>query len=192
MTICVFGASSDSLQKEYYDAAFALGEALARGGHALVYGGGRGGLMGACARGVLSLGGEITGVAPRFFDEGDVLLKEHGRFLFTDTMAERKTMMEDLADGFIVLPGGVGTLEEFFETLTLCLLGRHQKPMALLNTCGYFDLLRKLLEDSIEKGFTSPACREILSFCTEPAEALEALGRAPAVSGLSLADYTGK
>lgn len=190
MKICVFGASSDSLEKAYYDAAFSLGEAMARGGHSLVYGGGRGGLMGACARGVLSLGGEITGVAPRFFDEGDVLFKEQGTFLFTDTMAERKTLMEDLADAFLVLPGGVGTLEEFFETLTLCLLGRHQKPMALLNTLGYYTELQALLDASIGKGFTSPSCRRVLSFCDEPAEALAALENAPILPRHSLADYT--
>lgn len=192
MKICVFGASSDSLEKAYYDAAYAFGEAMARGGHSLVYGGGRGGLMGACARGVLALGGEITGVAPRFFDEGDVLFKEQGSFLFTDTMAERKTLMEDLADAFLVLPGGVGTLEEFFETLTLCLLGRHQKPMALLNTLGYYTELQALLDASIDKGFTSKACRELLSFCDEPAEALAALEKAPVQPRHSLADYTAK
>ena len=180
MKICVFGASSDSLAPAYYEAARTLGEELARAGHSLVYGGGRGGLMGACASGVLALGGDITGVAPRFFDEGDVLFKEAGSFLFTDTMAQRKTLMEDLAGAFVVLPGGVGTLEEFFETLTLCLLGRHSKPIVILNTCGYYEELRALLWASIDKGFTAEACRTLLRFCEEPVEVLPLL-QLPAV-----------
>ena len=189
MQICIFGASSDKLDRAYFDAAYALGEELARGGHAMVYGGGRGGLMGACAQGALSLGGEITGIAPRFFDEGDILFKEKGCFLLTDTMAGRKTLMEDMAEGFIVLPGGVGTLEELFETLTLCLVGQHQKPIALLNTCGYYDALRRLLDDSIAKGFSSKACRELLHFCASPAEALAAVVDGPAIRVYSRTEY---
>ena len=174
MNICIFGASSDRLEKEYYDAARRLGVLIGRGGHTLVYGGGRDGLMGACAEGVIASGGSLVGIAPRFFDEGDVLLKEHGAFIFTDTMAERKSKMEELADAFIVLPGGVGTLEEFFEVFTLRLLGRHGKNIVLLNTLGYFDGLYALIADSIEKGFTAKDALSCLPLCTTEEEALAA------------------
>ena len=164
MKICIFGASSDRLKQDYFDAAFRLGVLIGRGGHTLVYGGGRTGLMGACAAGVLSEGGELIGIAPRFFDEGDALLTERGKFLFTDTMAARKSRMEELADAFIVLPGGVGTLEEFFEVFTLRLLGRQRKNIVLLNTCGYFESLAALLADTIEKGFTAHDALGLLLF----------------------------
>ena len=174
MNICIFGASSDRLEKEYYDAARRLGELIGRGGHTLVYGGGRDGLMGACAGGVIAAGGGLVGIAPRFFDEGDVLLKEHGEFIFTDTMAERKSKMEEIADAFIVLPGGVGTLEEFFEVFTLRLLGRHGKNIVLLNTLGYFDGLYALIADSIDKGFTARDALSCLPLCATEEEALAA------------------
>ena len=174
MNICVFGASSDRLDRDYYDAARRLGELIGRGGHTLVYGGGRTGLMGACAGGVIAAGGGLVGVAPHFFDEGDVLLKEQGAFVFTETMAERKSKMEQLADAFIVLPGGVGTLEEFFEVFTLRLLGRQSGNIVLLNTCGYYDALYALIADSIEKGFTARDALALLPLCDTPEAALAA------------------
>ena len=130
MKICIYGASGDELAQEYFDAAQSLGRLIAEGGHSLVFGGGSRGLMGACARGALSRGGEIVGVAPRFFDEPGILFPGCSRFVFTETMRERKAVMEDLADAFVVLPGGIGTFEEFLETLTLKQLGRHDKPIA--------------------------------------------------------------
>ena len=139
MNICVFGASSDRIEKAYFEEAYALGVLIAREGHQLIFGGGNEGLMGACARGVLSEGGRPLGIAPRFFDEPGILMKEECDFVFTETMSERKAHMEAEADAFIALPGGIGTYEEFFEALTLKQLGQHHKPMALLNTAGYFD-----------------------------------------------------
>jgi len=174
MNICIFGASSDTLEQAYYDAARRLGALIGQGGHTLVHGGGRTGLMGACAEGVIAAGGGLIGVAPRFFDEGDVLLKDQGEFIFTDTMAERKSKMEELADAFIVLPGGVGTLEEFFEVFTLRLLGRQEKNIVLLNTCGYYDALYALLADSIAKGFTARDALSLLPLCETEEEALAA------------------
>ena len=115
MKICIYGASGDELAQEYFDAAQSLGRLIAEGGHSLVFGGGSRGLMGACARGALSRGGEIVGVAPRFFDEPGILFPGCSRFVFTETMRERKAVMEDLADAFVVLPGGIGTFEEFWK-----------------------------------------------------------------------------
>ena len=112
MKICVFGASSRDLAQVYYDEAFVLGAELARRGHKIVFGGGTSGLMGAAARGAQSEGGYLIGVAPRFFDEPGVLHK-CDEMIFTETMGERKKTMEDLADAFVVLPGGIGTFEEF-------------------------------------------------------------------------------
>ena len=131
MKICVFGASSRELAQGYYDAAYELGAQLARRGHELVFGGGTSGLMGAAARGVVSEGGRLTGVAPRFFDEPGILFEGCTDFVFTETMSERKKAMEDMSDAFVTLPGGIGTFEEFFEALTLKQLGRHAKAMAV-------------------------------------------------------------
>lgn len=172
MNICVFGASSDRIDPRYAEAAYELGTRLALAGHRLIYGGGGSGLMGACARGVLDRGGRPLGVAPRFFDEPGVLLKEGCELLFTETMSERKRAMEDAADAFIALPGGIGTYEEFFEALTLRQLGRHHKPMALLNTLGYYDELAALLASCAKKGFMSGDVLRLYAICASPADAL--------------------
>ena len=172
MKICVFGASSDRIEPAYFDAAFKLGALLAHKGHRLVFGGGTGGLMGACARGALSEGDRPIGVAPRFFDEPGILMTEECDFVFTETMSERKACMEEEADAFIALPGGIGTYEEFFEVLTLKQLGRHRKPMALLNTLGYFDAFDSLLRQTAESGFMSDNVLELYALCRTPADAL--------------------
>lgn len=191
MNICVFGASSDRLDPAYFDAAHALGVLLARGGHRLIFGGGSGGLMGACARGVLQEGGRPLGVAPRFFDEPGVLMKDRCSFLFTATLAERKSRMEEEADAFIVLPGGIGTFEELFEVLTLRQLGQHYKALALLNTLGYYDAFDALLREAAGKGFLGRDVLKLYALCATPEEALaHALSPAAEPDELSsLADY---
>lgn len=178
MNICVYGASADGLDGEYFSAAYELGRLLAREGHGLVFGGGRGGLMGECARGALEAGGTVTGIAPRFFDEPGILRRDCAEFIFTETMSERKQLMAGRADAFIALPGGIGTFEEFFETLTLKQLGRHCKPMVLLNTRGYYEPMTALLARSTAEGFMSHGCMELFSLCDTPAQAL-ALVKAP-------------
>lgn len=192
MNICIYGASSDSLDKIYYVEAFELGKLMAENGHTLIFGGGEGGLMGACARGVHSRGGKIIGIAPKFFDEPGILCSYCTEFIFTETMNERKKIMEDRADAFITLPGGIGTFEEFFETLTLKQLGRHNKPMAVLNTASYFDSMSVLLKDAADKGFMSQNCLEIFDICSTPAEALKKILEAKPVSGSvrRFTDYT--
>lgn len=183
MNICIYGASSDSLDKIYYDEAFELGKLMAENGHTLIFGGGEGGLMGACARGVHSIGGSIIGIAPKFFDEPGILCSYCTEFIFTETMNERKKIMEDKADAFITLPGGIGTFEEFFETLTLKQLGRHNKPMAVLNTASYFDKMSAMLNDTADKGFMSHNCLEIFDICSSPAEALTKIAETKPVLG---------
>ena len=172
MNICVFGASSDRIEKAYFEEAYALGVLIAREGHQLIFGGGNEGLMGACARGVLSEGGRPLGIAPRFFDEPGILMKEECDFVFTETMSERKAHMEAEADAFIALPGGIGTYEEFFEALTLKQLGQHHKPMALLNTAGYFDSLDTLLHETAERGFMSDSVLGLYKLCASPSKTL--------------------
>ena len=161
--ICLFGASSNKLAPEYFDGAYAVGQALASMGIGLVYGGGATGLMGAAARGVSSKRGEIIGVSPKFLDVGDDLYKDCTELIFTETMRERKQKMEDLADGFIVVPGGIGTLEEFMEIYTLRQLSRHNKPIYLLNTKGYYDKLIDFLNHMVEEGFMSRACLDLFT-----------------------------
>lgn len=183
MNICVYAASGSELDRRYFDAARELGRLLAEGGHCLVFGGGAKGLMGACAKGAAAGGGEIVGVTPRFFDEPGILFPACTRFLWTDTMAERKTAMFRESDAFIALPGGIGTFEEFFETLTLKQLGRHGKPMALLNTLNYYDPLMRMLEQAADGGFLSRKCLELFALCPDPKDALDHVLRAPTLSG---------
>ena len=192
MKICIYGASGDELAQEYFDAAQSLGRLIAEGGHSLVFGGGSRGLMGACARGALSRGGEIVGVAPRFFDAPGILFPGCSRFVFTETMRERKAVMEDLADAFVVLPGGIGTFEEFLETLTLKQLGRHDKPIAVLNTLSYYADLLRMLETAASGGFLSRGCFGLFALCETPEEALRQVCAARPLSGSirRLADYT--
>ena len=155
MNICVYGASSDSIAEAYKLAAHRLGELIAERGHTMIYGGGARGLMGAAARGVLQPGGRLIGVAPRFFQPDGVLMEGCTEFIFTDTMRERKRIMDERADAFIVMPGGIGTFDEFFETLTLCKLGQSKKPIALLNTDGYYGKIAELLQHTADCGFMS-------------------------------------
>lgn len=183
MNICVYAASSDTVAPAYLDAAQHLGFLLGARGHTLVFGGGQNGLMGACARGAASAGGDILGVAPRFFDEPGVLFPGCTRFLFTETMRERKQIMEEQSEAFLILPGGIGTFEEFFETLTLKQLGRHQKPMALLNTLGYYDAMLRLLEQAAADGFMSQNCLRLFGVCSSPEEALAHIQKAETFSG---------
>ena len=172
MKICVYGASGQDLPQPYFDAARELGRLMAAQGHSLVFGGGAHGLMGACAEGAREEGGEIIGIAPRFFDEPGILYSQCSRFLFTDTMAQRKTAMFEESEAFIALPGGIGTFEEFFETLTLKQLGRHEKPMALLNTLGYYEPLTAMLERAVQDGFLARRCFQLYGLCETPREAL--------------------
>lgn len=175
MRICVYGASSNEIDEAYLQAGERLGEAMAKRGHGLVFGGGQKGMMGAAARGMTRFGGEIIGVAPRFFDVEGVLYQECTEFIFTDTMRERKAIMEERSDAFVMSPGGIGTFEEFFEILTLRQLGRHSKPIAVLNTKNYYGPLHEMLEQAIEQGFMRPECRGLCAFFDDPEQLLDYL-----------------
>lgn len=164
MNICLYGASSNAIAKSYINPTEELGAKIAERGHTLIYGGGAAGLMGAAARGVYSRGGKIIGIVPSFLNVDGILFDKCDEMIFTETMRERKQLMEERADAFIVTPGGVGTFDEFFEILTLKQLGRHSKPIAVFNINGYFDSLIEQLKNAVHKQFMSPESFELCMF----------------------------
>ena len=151
--ITVFCGSSTGTDAIYALQAKALGQQLAKQGIELVYGGAKVGLMGAVADGALQSGGKVIGVLPYFLQKKEIAHKGLTELILVESMHERKTKMNDLSDGVIALPGGYGTLEEFFEMLTWAQLGLHGKPIALLNTGGFYDGLVALVQTMVEKGF---------------------------------------
>jgi uncharacterized protein (TIGR00730 family) len=152
MNICIYGSASNEIDRSYIDTVENLGKALAKRGHSLVFGGGANGLMGAAARGFHSENAKIIGVVPRFFNV-DGILFEKGELIRTDTMRERKQIMDDLAEAFIATPGGIGTFEEFFEIYTLKQLGQSKKPLVIFDINGYYKPLIAMLENGINGSF---------------------------------------
>lgn len=163
MKICVYGAASPTIDAEYMEIVEQMGRQMAVRGHSLVFGAGANGLMGAVARGVHSVGGTILGVIPTFFKEESVeaICDFCDQIIFTDTMRQRKQIMEDNADAFLVVPGGIGTFEEFFEILTLKQLCRHNKPIAVYNVKRYYDELNQVLEEAMKKNFIRNNCADL-------------------------------
>ncbi len=175
MNICVFGAASKTIDEKYITAVEEMGEFLAKKGHNLVFGSGKTGSMGAAARGFKRGGGKIHGVVPNFFKEdlSDFVNWNCDEMTYTESMRERKAVMEDLADAFIITPGGAGTYEEFFEILTLKQLGRHRKPIAFYNVGGYYDKLDSLIEFTINESFMRDTCRVLYKYFTDLDEMLQ-------------------
>jgi uncharacterized protein (TIGR00730 family) len=171
--ICVFAGSNSGSEIEYLAAARALGDALVRRELALVYGGARVGLMGALADAVLAARGHVTGVMPEALFAKEAVHKGLSDLRVVVSMHDRKAMMGDLADGFIALPGGWGTLEEFFEVLTWAQLGLHQKPCGLLNVRGFFDGLLSFMEHAIDERFVRPEHRSMVITSDSPDSLLE-------------------
>ena len=174
-SVCVFCGSSPGRRSEYADAARHLGRTLAERGKRLVYGGGNVGLMGVIADAALEHGGEVIGVIPRHLVDREVAHAGLSYLRVVDSMHQRKQSMADLSDAFIVLPGGLGTLEEFFEVWTWGQLGLHRKPYGLLNVAGYFDPLLAFLDHSVEERFVSTDHRALLRVDDEPLALLSAL-----------------
>ncbi len=163
MRLCVYGAASPTIDKVYIDTVELMGREMVKRGHSLVFGGGGNGLMGAAARGVKSEDGYILGVIPKFFEEDKVeaICDYCDKLVQPDTMRERKQIMEDNADGFIIVPGGIGTYEEFFEILTLKQLCRHNKPIAIYNINGYYNELIYAMEQAMSKNFIRDNCKSL-------------------------------
>lgn len=189
MNVCLYGASSNEIDAKYITATEALGEALAKAGHGLVYGAGGCGLMGAAARGMTRFGGHIVGVAPEFLNVDGILYEHCDELVLTETMRQRKQIMEERSDAFIVTPGGIGTYEEFFEIYTLKQLGRHQKPIVLYNVDGFFDRLNDILKGLVTDGFMRDTCLSLLTFATTPDEVLAQLHIASASVDVSETKY---
>ncbi|MCR5088353.1 MAG: TIGR00730 family Rossman fold protein [Oscillospiraceae bacterium] len=183
MNLCLFGASSRNLDAEYYRQAAALGKLLAENGHTLVFGGGAEGLMGACATGVLNVGGRVIGIAPRFFDEPGILLPGCTEMIITETMAERKEKMLAMSEGFLVLPGGIGTMDEFFEVITLRQLGRLRGRIVLLDTLGFYRKLTDFLRSMADHDFMSESCLQLFETCETPEAALQAVLKTDNLAG---------
>ena len=171
--VCVFCGSNAGTRPAYTEAARALGAELVSRGLGLVYGGASVGLMGVLADTVLAGGGEVIGVIPRPLGSREVAHTGLSDLRVVGSMHERKATMESLADGFISLPGGLGTLEETLEILTWAYLGIHRKPVGVLNIAGYYDGLLRLLTHAMREGFVRPEYFGLLLFGDTPAELLD-------------------
>ena len=172
MRVCIFGASSSGIPQACIDFAYMLGKCLADDGIGLVFGAGTTGLMGAAARGADSAGGEIIGVIPERLNISGIYYENCTERIVTATMHERKAKMENLADAFVALPGGFGTLEELMEVITLKQLGYHEKPIVIANINGFYDNLLKQFNDCVCKGFTHPLFLELYSVADTVAEVM--------------------
>lgn len=178
--ICVFCGSNPGASPIYVETARTLGETLARRRLGLVYGGGKVGLMGAVADGALAAGGEAIGVIPHALVVREVAHQGLTELRVVDSMHERKALMAELADGFLVLPGGIGTMEEFFEVWTWAQLGLHGKPIGLLDTAGYYAQLQGFLDHAVAERFLHPDHRSTVLVDADPGRLLDRMqGYAP-------------
>ncbi len=168
-TICIFCGSNTGKGETYADATRAMVRAIAAAGIGIVYGGGNIGLMGLVAEAALAAGARITGVTPRRLLERELVHTGLSALHVVDSMHARKVMMAELSDAFIALPGGMGTLDELFEMVTLVQLGEQRKPCGLLNVAGYFDRLRGFLDHAVEERFVNPAHRDMIVIDEDPA-----------------------
>lgn len=181
MKICVFGASSSTINKSYKEASENLGKLIAKRGHTLVYGAGASGVMGSVAEGAYEADGEIVGIVPDFFMEQNMgvdgqIFENCTELIKTESMRDRKKLMEDMSDAFIVAPGGIGTFEEFFEVFTLKQLERHNKPIAIFNVDGYYDAMFDMLAKAISENFLREPCRllyKVFDSCEEMLDYIE-------------------
>ncbi|MGA2765768.1 MAG: TIGR00730 family Rossman fold protein [Spirochaetia bacterium] len=172
MKICVFCSSSDAVDPAYFSAAAALGALIGSGGHTLVFGGGRVGMMGAVARAVHENGGRVIGIIPDFMHRRAVTYEKCDELTVTADMRERKARMMEAADAFVALPGGFGTLEELSELITQLQFGILKRPLALVNTLGFYDLLARVFEKFYQEKFAKPEMASVLAVVGDPAEAM--------------------
>ncbi|MEM7281591.1 MAG: TIGR00730 family Rossman fold protein [Pseudomonadota bacterium] len=166
--VCVFCGANNGTQPVFQQKARALGEVLAKEGLGVVYGGAKVGLMGAVADAALSHGGEVIGVIPEALMKKELAHEGLAALHVVKSMHERKAMMADLADGFIALPGGFGTMDETFEIVTWSQLGFHKKPCAVLDVEDYYEHLKKFIENMIDNGFAKPGHADLLLHGDEP------------------------
>ena len=174
-SLCVYCGASPGHSPAYTIAAKQLAVTLVNQDIALVYGGGNVGLMGVIADEVLALGGKVTGVIPQALVDKEVGHTRLTQLHIVDNMHQRKALMAELSDGFIAMPGGIGTLEELFEVMTWAQLGFHQKPIGLLNVSGFYDGLLRFLEHTRQQGFLRASHLDILLSSPEPNDLLQQL-----------------
>ena len=174
--VCVYAGSSSGAREAYARAAVELADAIVVAGLGAVYGGGGAGLMGRLADRIMERGGEIIGVIPEALQEREIGHEQITELRVVGSMHERKALMAELADAFIALPGGIGTVEELVEALTWTQLGVHSKPCGLLNVEGYFDPLVAFLDRAVQEGFLDPAGRGALLVAERPDQLLDGLG----------------
>ncbi|HVM00016.1 MAG TPA: TIGR00730 family Rossman fold protein [Egibacteraceae bacterium] len=174
-SVCVFCASSEAVAPGYRAVAAELGRAIAAEGWELVYGGGSIGLMGEVARAALTAGAHVTGVIPHRLADREIALHEVSELVRTDTMRERKAVMDERSDAFVVLPGGIGTLEELVEMLTLKQLGYHNRAIVVLDTQGYWDPLLAQIARMVAERFVSPHLVDLWQVRSTVAETVAAL-----------------
>jgi uncharacterized protein (TIGR00730 family) len=171
--VCVFASGSKMLDDIYIREANTLGRLIAKNGFGLVFGGGIDGLMGAVARGAAEEGGHIIGVVPEMMNVKGIIFESCSELHVTNGMRERKALMELKADAFIALPGGFGTLEELLEIITLRQLGCHSKPVAAVNTNGFYSCLAAQFDETVTQGFAKEAARSVYRICGTAKEALD-------------------
>jgi len=172
MKICVFCSSSDAVGPEYFAAAAAMGSLIGSGGHTLVFGGGRVGMMGAVARAVHAAGGRVVGIIPRFMDRTGVTYEKCDDLVVTEDMRDRKARMMSSSNAFVALPGGFGTLEELSELITLLQFRLLTGPLALVNTLGFYDGLAGIFERFYREKFAKPENGSVLALVEDPEAAM--------------------
>ena len=172
-TVCVFCAANPGVDSAYVRQAAAMGRFLAESGRRLVYGGGRTGLMGALADGALAAGGEVIGIMPKHLVDHEVAHTGLTELRVVASMHERKSMLSELSDGFLAMPGGLGTMEELFEIWTWGQLGLHRKPYGLLEVSGFFAPLLTFLDHAVTEGFIRREYRELLVVEADPVSLIQ-------------------
>ena len=177
--VCIYCASSTSIDKRYINVAEEIAEVLVRNDYGVVYGGGEVGLMGAVANKVLSMNGRITGVIPKFMVEVEWAHKGVRNMVHVETMSERKMRLIEGVSAVIALPGSLGTLDEVIEVLSLKKLGKFTKPVIIVNSFGFYDHLLAMLDKMIEERFMRPEHRELWSVIEDPEDIIKAIDNAP-------------
>ena len=174
-TVTVYCGSRPGHDPRWISVATQCGEALAHNGLSMVFGGGRNGLMGACARAALGSGGKVTGIIPESLLAVEPAMEDLTELFVVDSMHTRKLLMSEKADGFLVLPGGIGTFEEFFEIWTWFQIGLHRKPIVLLNAFGYYDTLLQFLQHAVDQGFFGAHHHQHVRVAHDAEDAIRAL-----------------
>jgi len=181
-SLCIYCGSSSRGRASHHTAARRMGEILAEARIRLIYGGGSVGVMGMLADAVANDGGEVIGIIPKFLDQLEVGRRDCTELIVTDSMHSRKQRMAELADGFVILPGGLGTLDELFEIMTWKQLGLHDKPIVVVNVDGYWASLKSLLDDIVEEHYARPEHRDLLRIVDTVDDVLPTLAEMPLAS----------